>query len=189
MGDMGKNSQGSQTSPIHGTLCDIKHCIYKRIGSNGVTIMKQIRIIIIFILAICTVGACHKSNEELVEVDKILIGESAHWKASYKVKGFLKFYMADETLQTESDGSYELIIEYKGTLKELTTMKRLEIEYPSGGSSKLAYGLNEVPDSLTFVYKGDINPHIIPKISQGKPLEITVIWNGINGSKEIIQVK
>ncbi|PKM95630.1 MAG: hypothetical protein CVU84_02165 [Firmicutes bacterium HGW-Firmicutes-1] len=151
--------------------------------------MKLIRIIILLIFSICLIGGCQGSNEDIVKVDKVLVGESEHWKASYKAKGFLEFYEQDESLQTKYDGSDELTIEYKGTLEELNSMKKLKVESPSGSTSTFEYGLDEAPYSVIFEYKGDLNPRIIQKISQGKKIEFVIMWDGTNGSTEIIQVK
>lgn len=148
--------------------------------------MKYIKAVILLILVASLVFGCKKSDEDIIKVDKELIGESEHWKVSYKAKGYINFYKDNGTLMVKSDGSYKIALEYKGTQEELDTIRMTKVEYPMGSSM---HNSSDSPDSFIFNYTGSISTTTVQKISQGEKLEITVKWDGINGSTETIYVE
>ncbi|MDA3846396.1 MAG: hypothetical protein PF505_07615 [Vallitaleaceae bacterium] len=148
--------------------------------------MKLVKIVIVLCVLLGLTGCTSKDNEDLVEVDEVLLGESDHWTVEYKVDGYYKFYDDNGTLRIEGDGNQELIVTYKGTLEELASMRTIEIEYPHGDSS---HTRSDPPESIVFSHKSSVNIGTLINVHDGKSIDITVTWDGDNGSTETITIE
>lgn len=143
-------------------------------------------VLIILMLLLSLIGGCSKSSGDDMKIDTTLTGESKHWNVIYKAKGEVLFYRENERLMSKSNGSYELVLDYKGAIDELDTMRTIKVEYPTGSEEN---SLSDAPSDLSFEYAGVIDGNTIQRISQGNQLEIKVSWDGKNGSTETIRVE
>ncbi|MED3911959.1 hypothetical protein P4597_22870 [Peribacillus simplex] len=69
------------------------------------------------------------NSEEKTEHNYQFTGESEHWEAVYSYEGTELWGENDEQTTHSSKDSYELVLKYKGSLKELSSMKNLEYTY------------------------------------------------------------
>lgn len=69
------------------------------------------------------------NSEEMTEHNYQFTGESEHWEAVYFYEGTELWGENNEQTTHSSKDSYELVLKYKGALKELSSMKNLEYTY------------------------------------------------------------
>ncbi|MFJ5748511.1 hypothetical protein ACIP97_07875 [Peribacillus frigoritolerans] len=74
-------------------------------------------------------------SEEMTEHNYQFTGESEHWEAVYFYEGTELWGEKNEQTTHSSKDSYELVLKYKGALKELSSMKNLEYTYETTTSS------------------------------------------------------
>jgi|GEM_PF-2440537 len=147
---------------------------------------KTKKIIIGLIFIILAIVIIYFIKYDVTHVNNVLEGESENWKATYAVKGYVEFHKKDGVLMSSSDGTYALVLTYKGDIEEIQDMTSISV---SGGNSGSAQTSSEPMESLTYHFNGI--PHMLTliAISQGKPLEYQVTWNGKSGSQETIILK
>ena len=147
---------------------------------------KSKKIIIGLIVIILAIVIIYVLKYDVTRVNTVLVGESEHWKVSYAIKGYVEFHEKDGVLMSSSDGSYKLVLTYKGDLEEINDITSIGI---SGDSSGSALTSSEPMASSDFNFNG--KPHMLTTIavSQGKPLEYQITWDGKSGGQETITLK
>ena len=106
--------------------------------------MKKILMLLLFtilILTACTEVTKNEITKEEINKDEVtnnnykFIGESKHWEAEYIYKGTETWGDNNGTKTYSNKDNYEFVLKYKGTLKELSSMKKLEYSYETISSS------------------------------------------------------
>ena len=139
--------------------------------------MKKI-IAILFTLMLLT--AC----TETINKDYKFTGESEHWEAEYIYRATEKWGSKGETTTYSNSDRQNFVLRYKGSLKELASMKKLEYSYETtvgGGSSTKSF--DEPTDSLTFKSSGGSSGGA--SISEVEVIQVTVKKDGIEESFEM----
>lgn len=140
--------------------------------------MKKL-VILFFIIMMLT--AC----KETIRDDYKFTGESEHWRSEYAYKR-TEVWGEDNGKSTySSEDSYELILIYKGSLEELSSMDKLEYSYKtnSSGGSKLeefTEPLSEVIFRTSGASRGGA------KVSEDEVIQVNVKWNGVEETIELI---
>jgi hypothetical protein len=66
---------------------------------------------------------------EPINSDYKFVGESDHWEAEYSYKG-TEIWGEDDGKRTYSnDANYEFVLQYKGSIEDLSSLKKLEYSY------------------------------------------------------------
>lgn len=88
---------------------------------------------------------------ETINKDYKFTGESENWEAEYIYRATEKWGEDNGTATYSNSASNNLVLRYKGSLKELASMKKLEYSYETtaGGGSKVET-FDEPPQSLIF---------------------------------------
>ncbi len=122
---------------------------------------------------------------ELIIVDALFVGESDHWEADYRIKGFDRYYYdASGTLRHEDEGNSELTYTYKGELEGLADMKSLEVKRPRGGGG---YEFDTPPLRKSFSNRSSVGDITKEFLTGEKQMEIHIQWDGTNGGDETIR--
>jgi hypothetical protein len=147
---------------------------------------KSKKIIIGLIFIILVIAIIYVLKYDVTRVNTVLVGESDHWQASYTIKGYVEFHEKEGVLMSSSSGSYELVLTYKGDLEEIKDITSIGVSSDSGGSALTS---SEPMPSAHFDFKGNTHMLTIIDVSQGKPLEYQVTWDGESGGQETIILK
>ncbi|WP_342614621.1 hypothetical protein [Peribacillus frigoritolerans] len=124
------------------------------------------------------------NSEEKTEHNYQFTGESEHWEAVYSYEGTELWGANDEQTTHSSKDSYELVLKYKGSLKELSSMKNLEYTYEtttSSGTKTEAY--KEPLSEKVFTIRGGSENGAI--IGEGEVIKVNVKWDGSEESFEL----
>lgn len=111
-------------------------------------------------------------------------GEGEHWEAVYSYKVTELWGKDGEQTTHSSKDSYELVLKYKGSLEELSSMKNLEYTYEtttSGGTKTEAY--KEPPSEKVFRTSGGSQNGAI--IGEGEVIKVNVKWDDNEESFEL----
>ena len=146
-------------------------------------------LITILILTACTDVTKNEITKEEITKDEVtnnnykFIGESKHWEAEYIYKGTETWGDNHGTLTYSNKDNYEFVLKYKGTLKELSSMKKLEYSYETISSSgKSTEEFTEPPRELTFKSGGGSSG---AKISEDEVIKVNVKWDEFEESFEL----
>ncbi|CAK6478115.1 hypothetical protein ACPOM7_24050 [Peribacillus castrilensis] len=124
------------------------------------------------------------NSEEMTEHNYQFTGESEHWEAVYFYEGTELWGEKNEQTTHSSKDSYELVLKYKGALKELSSMKNLEYTYEittSSGTKTEAY--KEPPSEKVFTIRGGSENGAI--IGEGEVIKVNVKWDGSEESFQL----
>ncbi|MCZ0874978.1 hypothetical protein [Peribacillus sp. AS_2] len=124
------------------------------------------------------------NSEEMTEHNYQFTGESEHWEAVYFYEGTELWGEKNEQTTHSSKDSYELVLKYKGALKELSSMKNLEFTYEtttSSGTKTEAY--KEPPSEKVFTIRGGSENGAI--IGEGEVIKVNVKWDGSEESFQL----
>jgi len=154
--------------------------------------MKKILTLLLFtilVLTACTEKTENTKNEavknKVTNYHYKFIGESKHWEAQY-------FYKGTETSKDDkgvivsysNKDNYELVLKYKGSLKELSSMKKLEYSFKtinSSGESKAEFP--EPPKKRIFTSRGGSEGGA--KVKKDEVIQVHVKWNEAEESFEL----
>lgn len=144
--------------------------------------MKKI-LTLLFTILILT--ACTKATKnEVINNNYKFIGESQHWEAEYFYKGTETWGDNNGTKTYSNKDSYEFVLKYKGSLKELSSMKKLEYSYKtitSGGTKTEEF--TEPPKELIFTSKGSSEGGA--KVNKDEVIQVNVKWDEFEESFEL----
>lgn len=136
--------------------------------------------ILTLLLSILVLTSCTK----VTNTDYKFIGESEHWEAEYVYKGIETRGEDYGTKTYSNEDSYEFVLKYKGTLKELSSMKKLEYSYETINSSgKSTKEFIEPPRKLTFTSRGGSSGG--EKMSEDEVIQVNVKWDEFEESFEL----
>lgn len=124
------------------------------------------------------------SCSEVTHNDYKFIGESKHWEAEYIYTGTETWGENDGVKTYTNEDSYEFVLKYKGSLEELSSVKKLEYSYEtitSSGNSTLNF--TEPPTKLIFKSKGSSKNGA--RVSEDEVIKVTVKWDEIEESFEL----
>ncbi|WP_440970191.1 hypothetical protein ACSS6N_22675 [Peribacillus frigoritolerans] len=124
------------------------------------------------------------NSEEMTEHNYQFTGESEHWEAVYYYEGTELWGEKNEQTTHSSKDSYELVLKYKGALKELSSMKNLEYTYEtttSSGTKTEAY--KEPPSEKVFTIRGGSENGAL--IGEGEVIKVNVKWDGSEESFQL----
>lgn len=124
------------------------------------------------------------NNSKTINNDYKFIGESEHWEAEYSYKGTELWKEDDGKTAYSNEDSYEFVLTYKGSLEELSSMKKLEYTYETiyGSGSKIEE-YTEPPSEKVFTTSGSSEGG--GKVSKGEVLQVNVKWDGFDESFEL----
>ena len=96
-----------------------------KVESRGENEMKKLFLILFAVLMVLT--ACSKTTgNEVTKNDYKFIGEGDHWEAEYIYKRTETWGDDDGKKTYSNEEKYEFVLTYKASLKELSSMKKLE---------------------------------------------------------------
>lgn len=124
------------------------------------------------------------SCSQVTQNDYKFIGESEHWEAEYEYRGTEIWDKEDGTKTYTNEDSYVFVIKYKGSLEELSSLKKLEYSYETIGSSgKTTEEFIEPPRELTFTSSGSSKNGA--KVSEDEVIKVLVKWDEFEESFEL----
>ncbi|MGE7904523.1 hypothetical protein ACQKNS_09045 [Peribacillus sp. NPDC094092] len=140
---------------------------------------------IIMVLTACGSNTANKDNNpKTINNDYKFIGESEHWKAEYSYKGTELWDEDDGKTAYSNKDSYELVLKYKGSLEELSFMKKLEYTYETiSGSGNKTETYTDPPSEKVFTTSGSSEGG--SKVSKDEIIKITVKWDDFYESFEL----
>lgn len=150
--------------------------------------MKKILTLLLF--TILSLTACTEKTDNKVTDNKTtnynykFIGESEHWEAEYIYKGTETRKNDKGVISSSSKDNYKLVLKYKGSLKELSSMKKLEYSFKtnsSGGESKAEF--TEPPKERVFTSRGGSEGGA--QVNKDEAIQVHVKWNGSEESFEL----
>ncbi|WP_458411801.1 hypothetical protein ACNQFZ_13170 [Schinkia sp. CFF1] len=161
---------------------------------RGGSKIKKILMLLFTILILTGLTACMESKndipEEVINKDEVInnnykfIGESEHWEAKYIYKGTETWGHNNGTLTYSNEDNYEFVLKYKGALKELSSMKKLEYSYETIHSSgKSTEEFTEPPKELIFTSKGSSGGGA--KVNEDEVIQVNVKWDEFEESFEL----
>lgn len=121
----------------------------------------------LFFLAACT---------DIKQNDYKFTGESEHWEAEYSYKG-TETRGEDNGIGTYSnENSYKFTLTYKGSLEELSSMRRLEYSYSTLHSNgKRTEEFNEPTTTIVFSNSGGSKNGA--KVNEDEVILVKVKWD------------
>ncbi|MFK4390024.1 hypothetical protein CN563_16285 [Bacillus sp. AFS026049] len=144
---------------------------------------------VLFIMMVLT--ACSFTNskdtqsETRTEHNYQFIGNSEHWEAEYSYEA-TEIWRENERKQTahSSKDSYELVLKYKGSLEELSSMKNLEYSFETTSqSASTKEQFPEPPSEKVFRTGGGSEGGAI--IGEGEVIKVNVKWDDSEESFEL----
>ncbi|WP_244906697.1 hypothetical protein [Neobacillus soli] len=150
--------------------------------------MKKILTLLLFTILVLT--ACTENTKKEVVKSKItnnnykFIGESEHWEAKYFYKGTETWKDDNGVMSYSNKDNYEFVLKYKGSLKELSAMKKLKYSYKtisSSGDSNTEF--TEPPKELIFTSRGGSEGGA--KVGENEVIKVNVKWDDFEESFEL----
>lgn len=159
---------------------------------------KMKKILTLFLFTILALTACTETTDNTKNEDvknKVtdnkttnynykFIGESEHWEAEYIYKGKETWKNDKGVISSSNKDNYELVLKYKGSLKELSSMKKLEYSFKtnsSGGESKAEFP--QPPKERVFTSRGGSEGGA--KVDKDEVIQVHVKWNESEESFEL----
>lgn len=130
-------------------------------------------------------GTKEGTKEEKTEHNYQFAGESEHWEALYSYKATeLWGENGAGQLTNSSKDSYELVLKYKGSLEELSSMKNLEYTYETTSSSGTkTESYTEPPSENVFKTSGASENGAL--VGEGEVIKVNVKWDDNEESFEL----
>jgi hypothetical protein len=139
--------------------------------------VKLKKILVLLLSTIMVLTAC----SETINSDYKFVGESEHWEAEYSYKG-TEIWGEDDGQRTYSNkANYEFVLEYKGSVEELSSLKKLEYSYKvnsQGASGAQEY--TEPPRIVIISSKGSAT-----KVNEDEVIQVNVKWDDFEESFEL----
>lgn len=145
--------------------------------------MKKVIIAVTAIVLLMLTGC---ANRQVVNHNYIYKGENECWIAEYKVNGTGIFTEKNHKTEYESNKNDILTVTYKKDLKELSSVKNLEISYESsagGGRLNLSFD-DKSPYEKTYTLKSGGRGGAIEHKDETIKVSIS-----LDGKTEIIELK
>lgn len=143
---------------------------------------KMKKILTLLLFTILALTACTEKTDNKVTDNKTtnynykFIGESEHWKAEYIYKGTEKWKNDKGKASYSNKDHYELVLKYKGSLKELSSMKNLEYSFKTNSSDgKSIEKFTEPPKERVFTSRGGSEGGA--KVDKDEVIQVNVKWN------------
>lgn len=137
--------------------------------------LKKILVLLLFTIMMLT--AC----SETINSDYEFVGESDHWEAEYSYKG-TEIWGEDDGKRTYSnDANYEFVLKYKGSIEELSSLKKLEYSYKV--NSQVESGTQEYTEPPRKIIIGSKGSAI--KVSEDDVIKVHVKWDDFVESFEL----
>lgn len=129
----------------------------------------------IMVLAACS---------EVIHNEYKFTGESEHWKAEYAYNGKEVWKDVDGTKTYSNEDSHEFVLTYKGTLEELSSLKKLQFSFETNSSSgRSVEEFSEPPNEVTFTLKGGSGGGA--KVAEDEVIQVLVTWDDLEESFEL----
>lgn len=128
-------------------------------------------------------GCMEVTKDEVTNNNYKFIGESEHWKAEYSYKGTEIFKNSDGTKTYSNEDSYDLVIKYKGSLEELSSMKKLEYSYKSSNSSGTSTKEFTIPPEKLIFTSGSSENGV--KVNENEVIQMNIKWDEFEESFEL----
>ncbi|WP_026575630.1 hypothetical protein [Bacillus sp. UNC438CL73TsuS30] len=158
--------------------------------------MKKILTLLLFtimVLTACTVTTDKTKNEdvknEVIDNKTInnnykFVGESEHWEAQYLYNG-TETWKDDKGVASYSNkDNYKLVLKYKGSLKELSSMKKLKYSFKTNSSSgKTEEDFPAPPKDRIFTARGGSEGGA--KVEKDEVIQVHVKWDKFEESFEL----
>ncbi|WP_262174493.1 hypothetical protein [Saccharococcus sp. Marseille-Q5394] len=139
--------------------------------------MKKI-ISVIFTIMVLT--ACSETTNH----DYKFSGESEHWEAEYSYKGTEKWGEKNGQRKYSIEDSYQLVLQYKGSIEELSSLQTLEYSFESNRNHwKLTEEYTEPPLTGAFLSSGESKGGA--KVGKDEVIKVTVKWDDFEESFEL----
>ena len=123
-------------------------------------------------------------SDEKIHYDYTFEGEGEYWEADYSFWGTEIWGEKDGTMTYSNNNSEEFLLTYKGSLKELSSVKTLEYAYETsagGGEGTLTF--DEPPTKKTFKMSGDFGNGA--KVLEDEVIKVNVKWDRFEESFEL----
>ena len=138
--------------------------------------MKKI-LSVIFAMIILT--AC--SNKEIIKYEYNFAGEGEYWEAEYLFKGTEIWDEKDGRGTYSNENSDEFKLKFKGSLKELSSVKKLEFSYEtSAGGGGGTREFDTPPEEMIFKNTGGSKNGA--KVNEDETILVHVKWNDFEES-------
>ncbi|USK73565.1 hypothetical protein [Peribacillus frigoritolerans] len=141
---------------------------------------------IMMVLTACSFTSSKDTQSETrTEHNYQFIGDSEHWEAEYSYEA-TEIWRENSRKQTahSSKDRYALVLKYKGSLEELSSMKNLEYSFETSnesGSTKEQF--DEPPSEKVFRTGGGSEGGAI--IGEGEVIKVNVKWDDSEESFEL----
>ena len=123
-------------------------------------------------------------SDEKIHYDYTFEGEGEYWEADYSFWGTEIWGEKDGTMTYSNNNSEEFLLTYKGSLKELSSVKTLEYVYETsagGGEGTLTF--DEPPTKKTFKMSGGSGNGA--KVLEDEVIKVNVKWDRFEESFEL----
>ncbi|WP_096271166.1 lipoprotein [Paucisalibacillus globulus] len=135
--------------------------------------------IITLLLSILLLAACSETTNN----NYIFTGESEHWEAEYVYEGIEKWGEKDGQRTYSNNDSYKFVLTYKGSLEELSSIKKLEYSFETrSGSSDSTMEFTEPPSTVMFSSSGGSTG---AKVSENEIIKVNVKWDDFEETFEL----
>lgn len=121
------------------------------------------------------------SKEDIIHYDYKYVGEGKDWEAEYLFKGTERWGEKDGKITYSNENHYEFILTYKGSLKDLSSVKNLEYSYKTsaGGGG----GTREFDTSPTEkMFKSTGSSKNGAKVNKDENIQVHVKWDNFEES-------
>ncbi|WML44309.1 membrane lipoprotein lipid attachment site-containing protein [Neobacillus sp. PS3-40] len=115
-------------------------------------------------------------SDEKTYYGYIFKGESEHWNGEYSFRGTELWGEKDGRTTYSNENSYELVLKYKGTLKDFSSVKNLEYSYQTstgGGSGNMEF----VKPPKEAIIKSEGSSQGGARVSEDEVIKVRVKWN------------
>lgn len=143
---------------------------------------KMKKILTLLLFTILSLTACTEKTDNKVTDNKTtnynykFIGESEHWEAEYIYKGTETQKNDKDVISYSNKDNYELVLKYKGSLKELSSMKKLVYSFETNSnSSETMTKFSEPPKERVFYSHGGSEGGA--KLDKDEAIKVHVKWN------------
>jgi len=111
-------------------------------------------------------------------------GESEHWQAEYAYNGTEKWGEKNGVKTYSNKDTFELVLIYKGAVKELSSLQKLEYSYETISSSgEAVLEFTEPPTTVKFSSSGGSTGGA--KVAEDEVVKVTVKWDDFEESFEL----
>jgi len=133
------------------------------------------------LFAMIVLTACSDEEEQY---DYTFSGEGEYWEAEYTFSGTEIWKEKDGRTAYSNENTDELVLTYKGSLKELSSVKYLEFSFETSvGSGSSTREFDEPPTKVTYKNMGrTVNG---AKVRDDEVVKVNVKWNDYEESFEL----